>query len=371
MKGSYLFTSESVADGHPDKVCDQISDAVLDECLRQDPMSRVAIESAVKGDTVMVFGELTTNAELDISKIVRDTLTAIGYDDPQWGFDPWKVKQIHNITEQSREIGDSVTADGENLGAGDQGLMFGYACNDTPEMMPLPLMVARSITNAHKMDRRQGPLGPDAKSQVTIRYDNDTGEPIEIDTVVLSSVHTDVTERMYGLIRSNLEDVVRRGLEPYQNLVTPNTKYFLNPAGPWTIGGPIADSGLTGRKIIIDTYGGMARHGGGAFSGKDPTKVDRSAAYAARHVAKTLCKAVYGMRDIEVQVGYAIGVAKPVSVHVDGMNEEEVREILEDYAIDLSPSGIIKRFDLRRPLYRQTAARGHFGYDDYPWEQIT
>lgn len=365
MSNTRLFTSECVADGHPDKVCDQISDAILDEALRQDPLSRVAMEAAVKGDTVMVFGEMTTNAEIDISQVVRNTLVKIGYSDPQWGFDPWKIKQIHNISEQSREIGDSVTADGERLGAGDQGMMFGYAVEETPEMMPLPLMAARDIIEYHKHRRTQlnCPWGPDAKSQVTVRY-ADNGEPIEFDTVVLSTVHLPGAS-----MASWRDDVLVNGLARFEHLITPNTKVFINPAGPWTVGGPIADSGLTGRKIIVDTYGGAARHGGGAFSGKDPTKVDRSAAYAARHLAKLLCHHL-GRYRTEVQLSYAIGVAEPVSVHVYGMHEDEIKETLKVFDIDLTPAGIIDRFDLRRPIYQVTAAKGHFGHDTFPWEQV-
>lgn len=373
MKNTRLFTSESVTDGHPDKVCDQISDAILDEALRQDPMSRVAMESAVKNNSVMVFGEMTTNAEIDIAKCVRDTLIKIGYDNPRWGFDPWKVKQFYNISEQSREIGESVDGEDEHLGAGDQGLMFGYAVKETPEMMPLPLMLARNITNRHK-ERREALrgndewLGPDAKSQVTVRY-AETGEPIEIDTVVLSSLHSD--ELDYEMVQEELRHMALAALhEDYSShLVTPNTKFIINPAGPWTLGGPLADAGLTGRKIIVDTYGGAAPHGGGAFSGKDPTKVDRSAAYAARRVAKLLCDRLDRF-ETEVQVSYAIGVREPVSVHVEGMHEDAVTEVLQEHQVDLSPAGIIRQLDLRNPIYYKTAAQGHFGGSDYSWEKI-
>ena len=371
MSNTRLFTSEYVSDGHPDKIADQISDAILDEALNQDSMSRVAVEAAVKGDQVMVFGEMTTNAEIDISERVRDTLTNIGYDNPMWGFDPWKVKQFHNISSQSNEIGDGVTGDGIT-GAGDQGLMFGYAVKETTHMMPLPLMLAREIIYAHKTARTyqdMSPFGPDAKAQVTIRY-GDNGEPIDIDTIVLSSVHAPAVS--FSRIEDELRNIINRAIKKLNivGMLTSETKIHLNSAGPWTVGGPIADAGLTGRKIIVDTYGGAARHGGGAFSGKDPTKVDRSAAYAARHLAKLICDR-YSRHRTEVQVGYAIGVPEPISFHVYGMHEQEIKELIDAENIDLSPDGIINKFNLRRPIYQDTAANGHMGRACLPWEDIT
>jgi len=371
-----LFTSECVSDGHPDKICDQISDAVLDEALQQDPKSRVAIECAVKGNSAYVFGELTTHAVIPISSVIRDTLSGIGYNDPRWGFDPWSINIIQNITEQSPEIGDAVTnGDGSNIGAGDQGLMFGYAVRETTEMMPLPLMMARALIEIHKDKRNTSGIdmygmGPDAKSQVTIAYDVDTGKPVHLDTVVFSTVHlpdVDVTNYRGEF----MDELMGRfyDLDLPDNFYDGNTKVLFNPAGPWHVGGPVADAGLTGRKIIVDTYGGVARHGGGAFSGKSPDKVDRSAAYAARHLAKTLCTHL-GRHRTEVQLSYAIGQPEPVSVHVYGLHEGQINEILQEYKIDLSPSGIINRFDLRRPIYLDTAANGHFGREHLPWEKV-
>jgi S-adenosylmethionine synthetase len=367
------FTSEYVSDGHPDKICDQISDGILDAALAQDPYSRVAIETGVKGNSVYVFGEMTTNAVIPISQVIRDTLIGIGYGNPIWGFDPWKINIIQNITEQSHEIGGAV--DGDSVGAGDQGLVFGYAVQETPEMMPLPIMMARGLIHVHRAARHSPftdmrGMGPDAKAQVTIAYDVDTGKPVHLDTVVFSTVHRpDVDVTTY---RAELMDYM---LGHFNDLDLPdrfydrNTKVLINPAGPWHIGGPIADAGLTGRKIIVDTYGGAARHGGGCFSGKDPTKVDRSAAYAARHLAKLLCDRL-GRHRTEVQISYAIGVVEPVSVHVYGLNEGQINEILQEYNIDLTPSGIIDRFDLRRPIYLDTAQRGHFGRNHLPWEKV-
>lgn len=373
MSATRLFTSESVADGHPDKVCDQISDAVLDACLEQDPMSRVAIECAVKSDTVYVFGELTTHAEINVEKIVRDTLKRIGYNDPQWQFDPWKIKIFQNITEQSPEIGTAVTGQEEKIGAGDQGIMFGYAVGETPELMPLPIQIAHDLMKWHRMIRTDDavvpryPFGPDGKSQITVRY-ADTGEPIEIDTVVFSTVHRGSIDQLRNWCDYWVPQAIKMSPH-YGYLFSHRTKVLINPAGQWHVGGPVADSGLTGRKIIVDTYGGAARHGGGAFSGKDPTKVDRSAAYAARHLAKAIC-AHTGRHRTEVQLSYAIGVPEPVSIHVYGMTESEIKSIIRELDVDLTPSGIIRQLDLRRPIYQETAAFGHFGRLEFPWEHV-
>ena len=371
-----LFTSESVSDGHPDKICDQISDAILDECLRQDPLSRVAVETMVKSDLVVVAGEITTNAVLDFHHIIREVLTRIGYDDPQWGFDPWQIKVLTNITEQSPEIARSVIKRA-TIGAGDQGMMFGYAVKETPELMPLPIQAAHNLMRVHKAMRvaqrkRRTPdtplLGPDAKAQITVRYSDD--KPLEFDTVVLSVLHDSNLDGLVEYTRSMIENWYKTF--GYDQYVTGNTKILINPAGPWLVGGPKSDAGVTGRKIIVDTYGGAARHGGGAFSGKDPTKVDRSAAYAARHLAKFVCSHPDLSRHrAEVQISYAIGIPDPISVHVYGMQEEAVKHMLDHFKIDLTPAGIIDRFNLRQPMYRQTAAFGHFGRSEFPWEQVS
>lgn len=368
-----LFTSESVSDGHPDKVCDQISDALLDEILHQDPDARCAIDCSAKGDTLYILGEVTTTAHVDYDAVARKRLHHIGYGDPRWKFPAEDIKIVVNVSEQSPEIGGGVTRDGERIGAGDQGIMFGYAVQETPMMMPLPIQIANDLTSQHRMFREvMGPqsiLGPDAKAQVTIRYDRDTNQPLDIDTVVFSSVHDpdasdqEVQDAMHAIIGG----VLRR--PEYSGLSISNTRFLLNPAGRWTVGGPVADSGMTGRKIIVDTYGGAARHGGGAFSGKDPTKVDRSAAYAARHLAKLICDRKNQYR-AEVQLSYAIGYHEPTSVHVYGWNEDQIWEFLAEQEIDLSPQGIIDYFDLKRPIYARTAAFGHFGRTDVPWEII-
>lgn len=383
-KGRRLFTSESVTEGHPDKICDQISDAVLDAILEKDPNARVACETAVTTGLVLVTGEITTECYVDIPKLVRDVIRDIGYTRAKFGFDADTCAVITAIDEQSPDIAAGVNRalearegrmsdeEIEAIGAGDQGLMFGFACNETPELMPLP------ISLAHKLARRLAEvrkkeilpyLRPDGKTQVTIEYDGD--KPVRVDTIVISTQHhPDVSQEQ---IRADMLEHVVKPVVP-AHLLDDATKYFINPSGRFVIGGPQGDAGLTGRKIIVDTYGGYARHGGGAFSGKDPTKVDRSGAYAARYVAKNIVAA--GLADkCEVQVAYAIGVAQPVSISVDtfgtGKVSEEVLVNLIRKHFDLRPAGIIKMLDLRRPIYRQVAAYGHFGRDDLdlPWER--
>lgn len=383
-KGRRLFTSESVTEGHPDKICDQISDAVLDAILEKDPNARVACETAVTTGLVLVTGEITTECYVDIPKLVRDVIRDIGYTRAKFGFDADTCAVITAIDEQSPDIAAGVNRalearegqmsdeEIEAIGAGDQGLMFGFACNETPELMPLP------ISLAHKLARRLAEvrkkeilpyLRPDGKTQVTIEYDGD--KPVRVDTIVISTQHhPDVSQEQ---IKADLLEHVVKPVVPV-HLLDDATKYFINPSGRFVIGGPQGDAGLTGRKIIVDTYGGYARHGGGAFSGKDPTKVDRSGAYAARYVAKNIVAA--GLADkCEVQVSYAIGVAQPVSISVDtygtGKVSEEVLVSLIRKHFDLRPAGIIKMLDLRRPIYRQVAAYGHFGRDDLdlPWER--
>ncbi|MCR5543919.1 MAG: methionine adenosyltransferase [Eubacterium sp.] len=379
-----FFTSESVTEGHPDKICDQISDAVLDELIRQDPNSRVACETTCTTGLVLVMGEITTEAYVDIQKIVRETVREIGYDRAKYGFDCDTCGVITAIDEQSADIAmgvDKALEAKENqmsddeieaIGAGDQGLMFGYATNETPELMPYPISLAHKLALKLTEVRKNGTLPylrPDGKTQVTIEYD-EQGKPFRIDTVVLSTQHSeDVSqEKIHEDIKKYVFDVVLP-----EDMIDDETKYFINPTGRFVIGGPNGDSGLTGRKIIVDTYGGYARHGGGAFSGKDPTKVDRSASYAARYVAKNIVAA--GLADkCEIQLSYAIGVARPTSIMVDTfgtgkISDEKIVEIIREN-FDLRPAGIIKMLDLRRPIYRQTAAYGHFGRTDIdvPWE---
>ncbi|MGA0276012.1 MAG: methionine adenosyltransferase [Dehalococcoidia bacterium] len=379
---NYLLTSESVSEGHPDKMADQISDGVLDALLSQDPMSRVACETSVTTGLVLVFGEITTKADVDIRGIVRDTIRKIGYDDPAYGFDCDGCSVLIALDEQSSDISAGVTealevrgeASVDEVGAGDQGMMIGYASNETPELMPLPISLAHQLTKRMTDVRRKGSvsyLRPDSKSQVTIEYTEDH-KPVRVDTVVISVQHDpDVTNQK---IAADIQQHVIREVIP-ADLLDADTKYYINPSGRFVIGGPVGDAGLTGRKIIVDTYGGSARHGGGAFSGKDPTKVDRSGAYAARWVAKNLVAA--GLADrAEVQVSYAIGVSTPISIQVDTKGtgrvaESEIVELVKKH-FDLRPQAIIDNFNLRRPIYQQTAAYGHFGREDLnlPWEEL-
>lgn len=380
-----LFTSESVTEGHPDKMCDQISDAILDALMEQDPMSRVACETCTTTGLVMVMGEITTNAYVDIQKIVRDTVREIGYTRGKYGFDADTCGVITAIDEQSADIAlgvDKALEAKENkmseeeiaaIGAGDQGMMFGYASDETPELMPYPISLAHKLARKLTEVRKDGTLKylrPDGKTQVTVEYD-ENGTPKRLDAVVLSTQHDpDVTQEQIH------EDIKKYVFDPIipEGMVDENTKFFINPTGRFVIGGPHGDSGLTGRKIIVDTYGGMARHGGGAFSGKDCTKVDRSAAYAARYVAKNIVAAGIAKK-CEIQLSYAIGVAHPTSIMVDTfgtgkLSDEKLVEIIREN-FDLRPAGIIQMLNLRRPIYKQTAAYGHFGRTDVdlPWEK--
>jgi S-adenosylmethionine synthetase len=382
-KRRHLFTSESVTEGHPDKICDQISDAILDAILSKDPKARVACETSVTTGMALVAGEITTSCYVDIPRLVRNTIKEIGYTRAKFGFDAETCAVLTAIDEQSAEIAAAVDvslearneaeadAQIESIGAGDQGLMFGFACNETPELMPLPIMLAHKL--ARRLAEARKSLGldylrPDGKTQVTVEYEGD--RPVRIDTIVISTQHApDVTNEQ--LTRDLMEKVIAP-VVPSELLV--DTKYFINPSGRFVIGGPQGDAGLTGRKIIVDTYGGYARHGGGAFSGKDPTKVDRSAAYAARYVAKNIVAAGLAAR-CEIQLSYAIGVARPTSVFVEtfgtGTVPDERIEALVQEHFDLRPAGIIRMLDLRRPIYRQVAAYGHFGRTDLdvPWER--
>lgn len=382
-QGRRLFTSESVTEGHPDKICDQISDAVLDAILSKDAEARVACETAVTTGLVLVAGEITTTCYVDIPKIVRETIKDIGYTRAKFGFDAETCAVLTSIDEQSPEIAAGVnvayenreaeTGDpAENLGAGDQGLMFGYACNETEELMPLPISLAHKLARRLSEVRRDGTLPhlrPDGKTQVTVEYDGD--KPVRVDTIVVSTQHSE--EATLAQISADIRRHVIEAVVP-EGWLDDKTKYFINPSGRFVIGGPQGDAGLTGRKIIVDTYGGYARHGGGAFSGKDPTKVDRSAAYAARYVAKNIVASGLAER-CEVQLAYAIGVAQPVSISVDtfetGKVSENVLVELIRKHFDLRPSGIIQMLDLKRPIYRNTAAYGHFGRMDLdlPWER--
>jgi S-adenosylmethionine synthetase len=372
----FLFTSESVSEGHPDKVADQISDAILDAILAQDTKSRVACETLVTTGMAMIAGEITTNAYVDMPEIVRQMIKEIGYDDSAMGFDYETCAVLTTIDRQSPDISQGVT-EGEGLysdqGAGDQGLMFGYACNETPELMPMPITYAHKLTKRLADVRKSGLLNflrPDSKSQVSIQYIND--KPIRVDTVVISSQHTPAVT-YENLKESIIEEVVRKVIP--EQLLDENTKYFINPTGRFVVGGPMGDCGLTGRKIIVDTYGGQGSHGGGAFSGKDPSKVDRSASYMARYVAKNIVAA--GLADkCEVQLAYAIGVAEPVSVMINtfGTGKIPSNEIarIACQEFDMRPRAIIESLDLLRPIYRQTAAYGHFGRElpDFTWERI-
>ncbi|MGN9121058.1 methionine adenosyltransferase [Turicibacter bilis] len=386
MSERRLFTSESVTEGHPDKIADQISDSILDAILAKDPMARVACETSVTTGLVLVFGEITTSSYVDIQKVVRETIREIGYNRAKYGFDADTCAVLTAIDEQSVDIamgvdqaleartGIMTDEQIEAIGAGDQGLMFGFATNETEEYMPLPISLAHKLSRRLTEVRKNGTLDylrPDGKTQVTVEYD-EAGKPVAIDTVLLSTQHS--PEVSHEQIEADIKKHVFDAVLP-QNLVTENTRYLVNPTGRFVIGGPHGDAGLTGRKIIVDTYGGYARHGGGAFSGKDATKVDRSAAYAARYVAKNLVAAGYADK-IEIQLSYAIGVAQPTSIMVDTFgtgkvsNAKIVEVIRQNF--DLRPAGIIQMLDLRKPIYKQTAAYGHFGRTDVdlPWERL-
>ncbi|MFY3792183.1 methionine adenosyltransferase [Ureibacillus sp. MALMAid1270] len=384
MTNRRLFTSESVTEGHPDKICDQISDAILDAIISEDPNARVACETTVTTGLVLVAGEITTSTYVDIQSVVRNTVAEIGYTRGKYGFDAENLAVLTAIGEQSPDIAQGVNQalearegsmsdeDIEAIGAGDQGLMFGYACNETPELMPLPISLAHKLARRLTEVRKTNELSylrPDGKTQVTVEY-GENNQPVRVDTIVISTQHDE--DVSLEQIQSDLKEKVISQVVPTE-LIDENTKYFINPTGRFVIGGPKGDAGLTGRKIIVDTYGGYARHGGGAFSGKDPTKVDRSAAYAARYVAKNIVAS--GLADrAEVQLAYAIGVARPVSISVDtfGTGKVEESKLVEwvSELFDLRPAGIIKMLDLRRPIYKQTAAYGHFGRNDLdvPWE---
>ena len=367
-----LFTSESVTEGHPDKICDQISDAVLDALLEQDPYSRVACETCTTTGLILVMGEITTRGYAPIADIARQVVNEIGYDRAKKGFDGASCAVLTAVHDQSPDIAQGVdTHEDHEQGAGDQGMMFGYACNETPEMMPMPIALAHRLTRRMAAVRKDGTfpwMRPDGKAQVTVVYED--GKPVAVDAVVISTQH-DETVTQEEIRRAMIEDVIRHEIPA--GLLHEGTKYFINPTGRFVIGGPAGDSGLTGRKIIVDTYGGMCPHGGGAFSGKDPTKVDRSAAYATRHVAKNLVAA--GLCDkAQVAGAYAIGVAQPVSLTVDtfgtGKLPDDQLAALVSRVFDMRPAAIIDRLDLRRPIYRQTAAYGHFGRDQFSWEQL-
>jgi S-adenosylmethionine synthetase len=379
-----MFTSESVSEGHPDKMCDQISDAVLDACLEQDPMSRVACETAVKTGFVALLGEITTSAYVNFDELVRKVVNEIGYDSSDKGFDGNTCAVLSAIASQSADIalgvdhamedksGEMTDKDIEHVGAGDQGMMFGFACHETPTLMPLPIYLAHKLTRQQSELRKSGAIAwlrPDAKSQVTIEYSQ--GKPRRVDTVLISTQHApDVS---HAEIAEAVTEQIIMPILP-KNMVDKELKIFVNPTGRFVVGGPMGDAGVTGRKIIVDTYGGMGRHGGGAFSGKDPTKVDRSAAYAARYVAKNIVAA--GLADrVEVQVAYAIGVAHPLSVNVETfgtarISDDKIAALITEF-FDLRPGAIIRDLDLRKPIYRKTAAYGHFGRDDieFPWEK--
>jgi len=380
-----MFSSESVTEGHPDKMCDQISDAVLDACLEQDPRSRVACETATKTGFVMLLGEITTQAFVNFDELVRKVVNEIGYDSSEKGFDGNTCGVLTAIASQSPDIAQGVdhsyeSRDGhhltdeevESIGAGDQGMMFGFACNETPTLMPLPIYLAHKLTRRQSELRKSGAISwlrPDAKSQVTIEYAQ--GKPRRVDTVLISTQHApDVSQN--EIVETITEELIMPTLP--KDMIDNNLKVFVNPTGRFVVGGPMGDAGVTGRKIIVDTYGGMGRHGGGAFSGKDPTKVDRSAAYAARYVAKNIVAA--GIADrVEVQVAYAIGVAHPLSVNVETFGtakiaDEKIAALISEY-FDLRPGAIIRDLKLRQPIYRKTAAYGHFGRDDieFPWER--
>ncbi|MCI8404348.1 MAG: methionine adenosyltransferase [Clostridia bacterium] len=379
-----LFTSESVTEGHPDKICDQISDAILDEILKEDPAARVACETTCTTGIISIMGEITTKCYVDFPKLARQVVLDIGYDRAKYGFDGTTCAVVTAIDEQSPDIAQGVNAGYENreeggsdddnsTGAGDQGMMFGYACDETPELMPMPISLAHKMAKKLTEVRKEGILDylrPDGKTQVTVEYDND--KPVRVDTVVVSSQHSPEVD--ISKLRDDIKREVILKTVPSE-LIDENTKFFINPTGRFVVGGPNGDSGLTGRKIIVDTYGGYARHGGGAFSGKDPTKVDRSAAYAARWAAKNVVAAGLA-RKCEVQLAYAIGVANPVSVMVDTfgtgtVDEEKIEKAIEQ-VFDLRPQAIIRRLDLRKPIYRSLAAYGHMGREDLgaSWEKL-
>ena len=372
-KGKYLFTSESVSMGHPDKLADQISDGVLDAYLALDPRSRVACETMVTTGLAVIAGEITSRGTIDYQKVVRDVIRAVGYTDDEMGIAADTCSVLVAVGKQSGDIAMGVNEDestGKDIGAGDQGLMFGYACNETPELMPLPIALSHRILNRLTEARQKGEvdwLRPDSKSQVTIEYDGN--KPVRVDTVVVSTQHAPHVSNEE--IREFVINKIIKPLLP-KDLDTKNITYHINPTGRFVVGGPHGDCGLTGRKIIVDTYGGWGRHGGGAFSGKDPTKVDRSAAYMARHVAKNIVAA--GLADrCEVQLAYAIGVSEPVSVHVDTegtgkISDQRLCEVVREFS-PLTPRGIIEHLDLRKPIYRRTAAGGHFGREGFTWEQ--
>ena len=387
-----FFTSESVTEGHPDKLCDQISDAVLDAIIAQDPMARVACETATTTGLVLIAGEITTSAWIDMPAVVRKTIEQVGYINAEYGFDYRTCGVVTSIGKQSPDIDIGVTRsletrggvtllsedELEHIGAGDQGMMIGFACNETPELMPMPISLAHKLTRQLSQVRRKswggsGPMSylrPDGKSQVTVQYEY--GRPVRVDTVVISTQHADYIDQEQ--VRNDVIDHIIKPIVP-AHLLDRSTKFFVNPTGRFVTGGPMGDAGLTGRKIIVDTYGGMARHGGGAFSGKDPTKVDRSAAYAARHIAKNVVAA--GLADhLELQVAYAIGVARPLSLFIETfgtgkVSDEEIICLINEH-FDLRPAGIIQALNLRRPIYQPTAAFGHFGRTDIdaPWEEL-
>lgn len=374
-----LFTSESVTEGHPDKLCDYISDSILDSYLAKDKNARVACETVAGKGEIFITGEITSTANVDIEQVVRDTIKEVGYADSEYDIDYRTCKIYINLSKQSPDIAlgvdksleDKEGKDVESEGAGDQGLMFGYACYETEELMPLPISLAHKLSKRLTEVRREkiiDYLRPDGKTQVTVEYDGD--KPVRIDTIVVSTQHLPDVDM--NVLKKDIIEKVIKPIVP-ANLLDENTKYFINPTGRFVIGGPLGDSGLTGRKIIVDTYGGAARHGGGAFSGKDPTKVDRSASYMARHIAKNIVANGYAKK-CEIQIAYSIGVAKPVSIYVNtyGTNTIPEEEIVEkiDKTFDLTPRGIINYLDLQRPIYRQTTNYGHFGKKDLPWEKI-
>ena len=369
---SYIFTSESVSEGHPDKICDQISDAILDECLKSDPNSRVACETLIKNNTVVVAGEITSKANIDFENVARKVVEDIGYNEDVLGFNSSSFEFQNLISEQSKDIDDGISGD-EDLGSGDQGLMFGYACKETPELMPLPIALAHKLMLKHAEVRKTSGLGlrPDAKSQVSIEYDLNY-QPKRIDSIVLSAQHSDDLD-LEDLRKIVKTKIIEKCLP--EKLLDDETKYLINPAGRFVIGGPVGDCGLTGRKIIVDTYGGMARHGGGGFSGKDPTKVDRSAAYGLRQVAKSLVKNDF-CDYCEVQASYAIGVSEPISIYINTFESEKIRlekiNKIVNENFDLSPSGLIENLELTNPIYLKTASYGHFGRENngFKWEEV-